>query len=197
MEGENSPCIMEELGLQPSSPSLLTFRNEQICSTSTPCDFLYLSIIVVGERELVARCRHTVRNSKYTSAKFHVHRVSRMRKYISLRSSLAGLRVVGGRLALYSCSQLRMLLPCLYCNHQVLAQLLHHFLPYISWIAPARQQCSTFCSFYTPSTIICELSRLNGPIFLMLSPYRNVLCNSLRNSLRRARTFPRRCARSQ
>ena len=33
----------------------------------------------------------------------------------------------------------------LYCNHQLLAQLLHHFLPYISWIAPARQQCSTFC----------------------------------------------------
>ena len=32
---------------------------------------------------------------------------------------------------------------------QVLAsafcQLLYHFLPYITWIAPARQQCSTFC----------------------------------------------------
>ena len=54
------------------------------------------------------------------------------------------LRVVGGRLALL---QLCMLLACiyLYCTHQVLAQLLHHFLPYISWIAPARQQCSTFC----------------------------------------------------
>ena len=46
---------------------------------------------------------------KYTSAKFHVHRVSRMRKYISLRSygsavlQLAGLRVVGGRLVLLAC----------------------------------------------------------------------------------------------
>ena len=56
------------------------------------------------------------------------------------------LRVVGGRLALL---QLCMLLACiyLYCTHQLLAQLLHHFLPYISWIAPIHQQCSTFCTF--------------------------------------------------
>ena len=69
--------------------------------------------------------RNVLRNSKNTSAKFHIHRVSRMRKYISLRSyessvlQLAGLRVVGGRLALYSCSQLSaaqlcMLLACIY-----------------------------------------------------------------------------------
>ena len=61
-----------------------------------------------------------------------------MRKYISLRSygssvlQLAGLRVVCGRLLLRRCSQLCMLLVCLYinnlyCNHRVLAQLLHHF----------------------------------------------------------------------
>ena len=86
---------------------------------------------------------------------FHVHRVSRMRKYISLRSSvlqLTGLCVVGRRLALrrlYSCSQLCVLLACIYINNlycklqssSFLAQLLHHFLPYISWIAPTRQQC--------------------------------------------------------
>ena len=84
------------------------------------------------------------------SLQFHVHRVSRMRKYISLRSSvlqLAGLRVVGGRLALRtlcSCSQLCVLLPCIYINNlycKLQSQLLHNFLPYISWIAPARQQC--------------------------------------------------------
>ena len=55
--------------------------------------YIYLSV-----------CRHTVmfyvHNSKYMSEKFHVHRVSRMRTCISLRSygssvlQLAGLRVV-------------------------------------------------------------------------------------------------------
>ena len=34
--------------------------------------------------------RNLLRNSKYTSAKFHVHRVSRMRKYISLQSYGSG-----------------------------------------------------------------------------------------------------------
>ena len=102
--------------------------------------------------------RNVLRNSKYTSAKFHVHRVSRMRKYISLRSSsvlqLAGLRVVGGRLALYSCSQLCVLLPCifinnLYCNHQVLAQLLHHFLLYGSLpLANNVQHSASMYSMY-------------------------------------------------
>ena len=97
--------------------------------------------------------------SKYTSAKFHVHRVSRMRRYIiSLRSygssvlQLAGLCVVGGRLALYSCSQFCMLLACinLYCNHQVLAQLLHHFLLYICCPLANNVQHSASIRAYGP-----------------------------------------------
>ena len=106
----------------------------------------------------------------FTQARqFHAHRVSRMRKYIPLRSSTGHLYyswqgrvllVVGLRYhGFYSCSLYYFALACinnLYCNHQVLAsafcQLLYHFLPYISWIAPARQQRSTFCKFTSLAT---------------------------------------------
>ena len=90
--------------------------------------------------------RNVLRNSKYTSAKFHVHRVSCMRKYIDLTRHLYSWHVCALLVVGLRCSQLCMLLACiyLYCT-QVFAQLLHHFWPYISWIAPARQQCSTFC----------------------------------------------------
>ena len=49
------------------------------------------------------------------------------------------------------CSQLCMLLACIYIHKQPVLQSSSScstppsFLPYISWIAPARQQCSTFC----------------------------------------------------
>ena len=40
--------------------------------------YIYIYIFVC-----MSPYRNLLRNSKYTSAKFHVHRVSRMRKYIS------------------------------------------------------------------------------------------------------------------
>ena len=116
------------------------------------------NLVVQLARFYLSVCRHTVmfyvilntrqRNFTYTVSRACTNIL--LRSYGSYVLQLAGLRVVGGRLVLYSCSQLCMLLACiynLYCNHQVLAQLLHHFLPYISWIAPARQQCSTFVSY--------------------------------------------------
>ena len=84
-------------------------KQQQIASGTKSCKF-------IGEREranLVVQLarffyiyifvsmspyRNLIRNSKYTSAKFHAHCVSRMRKYISYGSAvllqLAGLRVV-------------------------------------------------------------------------------------------------------
>ena len=81
-----------------------------------------------------------------------------MRKYISLRSYGSSVLQLARCLALYSC------IYNLYCNHQVLAQLLHHFLPYISWIAPARQQCSTFWLVYWRAGA-SQPSRSTGTIF--------------------------------
>ena len=56
--------------------------------------------------------------------------------YLSVCRHTVMFYIILNTLALYSCSQLCMLLACiyinnLYCNHQVLAQLLHHFLLYI------------------------------------------------------------------
>ena len=58
--------------------------------------------------------RNVLRNSKYTSAKYHVHRVSRMRKYISLRSYASSVLQLAGLRGWLSCSQLCMLLACIY-----------------------------------------------------------------------------------
>ena len=53
-----------------------------------------------------------------------------------------------------------------------LAQLLHHFLPYISWIAPARQQCSTFCYIVFILVNACIVaSERSGSKFLFALPF--------------------------
>ena len=107
--------------------------------TGTIFLFIYPALMYVVMLYVILN-KHKGRNFTYTVSRACAN-IYRFGSSVILQ--LAGLRVVGGRLALYIC----MLLACiyLYCNHQRLAQLLHHFLPYITWIAPARQQCLTFC----------------------------------------------------
>ena len=111
---------------------------------------------IIGERERanlvvqLARFYFPIWHAVTVNRSNFTYTVSRACANISLLLQLAGLRVVGSRLALRRLyiqlfSALRVValhITCTAnCNHQVLAQLLHLFLPYISWIAPARQQC--------------------------------------------------------
>ena len=89
-------------------------------------------MIFIGERE---RANLVVQLARFLYVPCLAHAQIYITSILRVGSSvlqLAGLRVVCGRLLLRRCSQLCMLLVCLYinnlyCNHRVLAQLLHHF----------------------------------------------------------------------